>query len=184
MEFLKKHMLDEHSHPMDWFNALIPLTPSDNIEDAAAANVKGDRRTKFAMSNWAAYSNAKALLANAGEDGHIYAEKYKALTPFDINKVIGVYIIDGLSPSPQLGWKMQPQSKQPSHGCDFAATCIGSGYQQLIWSFRCFFVCQDPLVTPPSREKCPNFKVDELFRWLRFVMKEAWLLGEHVLLDE
>ena len=67
MEFLNKHGLDEHSHPMDWFNALMPLTPTNNIEDAAAANVKGDRRTKFDMSNWAAYLNTKALLANAEE---------------------------------------------------------------------------------------------------------------------
>jgi len=39
-------------------------------------------------------------------------------------------------------------------------------------------------MTPPSREKCPNFKVNELFCWLCFVMKEAWLLGEHLSLDE
>jgi len=39
-------------------------------------------------------------------------------------------------------------------------------------------------MTPPSREKCPNFKVNELFWWLRFLMKEAWLLGEHVLLNK
>jgi len=43
MEFLRRHMLDEHSHPMDCFNALMPLTPRDNIEDVTAANVKGDR---------------------------------------------------------------------------------------------------------------------------------------------
>ena len=108
MAFLRMHMLDEHSHPMDWFNALMTLTPSDNIEDGAAANVKGDKRTKFTMSNWAEYSNTTSLLVNAGEVEHIYAGKYKPLTPADINKVIGVYIIDELAPLSQLEWKMQP----------------------------------------------------------------------------
>jgi hypothetical protein len=31
------------------------LTPEDNLEDPSVANVKGDRRTKFAVSNWEAW---------------------------------------------------------------------------------------------------------------------------------
>ena len=43
-----------------------------NKEDPAAANVKGDQTTKFAVSNWTGYSNAKAMMCNAGEPGSIY----------------------------------------------------------------------------------------------------------------
>ena len=32
IHFLAKHRLDEHSHPMDWFNALMPLAPKHNLE--------------------------------------------------------------------------------------------------------------------------------------------------------
>ena len=58
-DFLKKHGLDKHSHPMNWFNALLPMTPKDNLEDPSKASVKGNRRTKFGVSNWSAYTNAK-----------------------------------------------------------------------------------------------------------------------------
>ena len=51
-DFLKRYQLNENSHPMDWFTAFMPLTPDANLEDAAVANVKGDRTTKFAVSNW------------------------------------------------------------------------------------------------------------------------------------
>ena len=57
-------------------------------------------------------------------------------------------------------------------------------YQQRHRSFRHFFACQDPLLTPPPKEQCPNFKVDEFFRWLRHIWKEAWLLGEDFSMDE
>jgi hypothetical protein len=43
---------------------------------------------------------------------------------------------------------------------------------------------QDPLMIPPSKEKCPNFKVDELFRWLRYVWKEVWVLAENFSIDK
>jgi hypothetical protein len=34
---------------MDWFLAFMPMTPDMNKEDLAAANVKGDWTTKFAV---------------------------------------------------------------------------------------------------------------------------------------
>ena len=66
--FLKKHGLDENSHPADWFNALMPLTPKDNLEHLSDVDVKGDGKTKFAISNWTPYTNQKASMENAGEE--------------------------------------------------------------------------------------------------------------------
>jgi len=182
--FLKRYGLDETSHPMDWFTALMPMTPEDNLEDPSVANVKGDHRTKFAVSNWTAYSNTKAMLCNAGDEGHIFAGKHCPFKNQDIMTMLGVYIIDGLAPSPQLVQKMQPQSKSPTHGNDRIAEALGPGYQQKHRSFRHFFATQDPLIIPPSKEKCPNFKVDEFFRWLRHIWKEAWVLAEQFSIDE
>ncbi len=50
-DFLRRYGLDENSHPMDWFTAFLPLSSKNNKEDPAIANVKGDRRSKFAVSN-------------------------------------------------------------------------------------------------------------------------------------
>eukprot|EP00956_Cyclotella_meneghiniana_P034869 scaffold109003_cov36-Cyclotella_meneghiniana.AAC.1 len=182
--FLLKHQLDEHSHPMDWFTALMPLTQSTNIEDAGAANVTGDKVTKFSVANWAAYSNLKATIVNAGQRGHIFDGKYKAFSPSDIMKMMGVLIIDGLNPSPTLESKMQSQKVNRTHGNDFIAEHIGPGYQQFYRSFRHFFACQDPLKVPPPKQSCPNVKVDELFRWMRYIFKEAWVLGKECSVDE
>ena len=59
-------------HPMDRLTAFMLLTPDDNKEDPAVANVKGDGLIKFAISNWMAYSNTKAILNGAGKEGHIF----------------------------------------------------------------------------------------------------------------
>jgi hypothetical protein len=112
---------------MDWFMAFMPLTPNMNHEDLRAANLKGDKTTKFAISNWTAYSNTKALMYNVGEPGYIFAGKFKQFKNKDILQMIGVYINDGLAPSLQLVQKMQPQNKQPTHGNDRIASVIGPG---------------------------------------------------------
>ena len=91
---------------MDWFNALLTMTPEEKLENPAVANVKGEKKSKLLISTWSAYSNAKASLANAGDKGHIFESTFKPFTPEDIIKVMRVYIIDGLAPSPMLVQKM------------------------------------------------------------------------------
>jgi hypothetical protein len=59
---------------------------------------------------------------------------------------------------------MQPQEKQPTHGNDRIASVIGPGWQQKNWSFRHFFACEDPLMTPPPTTQFPNFKIKKLFQ--------------------
>ena len=68
-----------------------------------------------------------------------------------------------------------------AHSC---LTFSGSGYQQMYREFRTFFGCQDPTTAPPPKKDCPNFKVDEFFCWLRFIWREAWVLGKEVSVDE
>ena len=153
----RRYSLDENSHPMDWFTAFMPMTPEMNREDAAAANVKGDRTTKFAVSNWTADSNAKAMLCNAGASGHIFSGKFKPFSNQDIMAMIGVYIIDGLAPSPQLTQKMQSQIQQPTHGNDRIVAVMGTGWQQKHRSFRHFCIpgCYD---AAPSKKSMPELQ--------------------------
>ena len=69
----------------------------------------------------------KASIANSGEEGHIFAGQYKPFNNNDLAHIIGVYILDGLSPSRRLIQKMQPQLNQRTHGNDFITNCIGPG---------------------------------------------------------
>ncbi len=52
--FLDKNKLDEKSHPADWQNSLLPLTPKDNLESLEDIDVKKNWRTKFSVANWMA----------------------------------------------------------------------------------------------------------------------------------
>ena len=77
--FLRQYGLDKMSHSMDWFTAFMPLTLDANLENPGIANVKGGKTTRFAVSNWTAYSNAKAMLNNDGEEGNIFFQKAPAI---------------------------------------------------------------------------------------------------------
>lgn len=72
MDFIKEHNLSRKSHLMNWFNALMTLTPGDNLETLEEVDVTGDSKTKFAISNWTAYTNTKAMLVSADQSGQIY----------------------------------------------------------------------------------------------------------------
>ncbi len=157
-DFLKRYGLNNKSHPMHWLTAFMLLTPDANKEDLAVANMKGDCRTKFAVSNWAAYSNTKVMLNGAGEEGHIFAGKHHPFTNRDTVSMLGVYILDGLAPSPQLIQRMQLQSKQPTHGNNRVAAAFGMGCQQKHRSFQYFFVCQDPFLDSSPKRQVPKLQ--------------------------
>ncbi len=101
-QFLEKYHLNERSHPDDWLNALIPLTPRDNLELIKDIDVKGNGSTKFSVSNWTTYTNCKARLSNAGEFGHQFAGRWKDIDNDDVRRFLGVIVLDGLNPSPQM----------------------------------------------------------------------------------
>jgi hypothetical protein len=81
------------------------------------------------------YSNTKAMLNGAHEEGHIFAGKHRPFTNRDIFSMLGVYILVGLAPPPQLVQKMQPQSKQPTHGNERVAAAFGMGINRNIVPF-------------------------------------------------
>lgn len=66
------------------------MTLANNLEIVPVANVKGSGTTKFAISNWTAYSNANTMPSNTGDEEHIYTGKVKQFEISDIFKMIGV----------------------------------------------------------------------------------------------
>eukprot|EP00957_Ditylum_brightwellii_P142065 10823540-Ditylum_brightwellii.AAC.1 len=76
---------------------------------------------------------------------------------------MGTYILDGLNPSPQITYKMRTQSVDKVQGNDFIAQNIGTNAELKYKIFHHFFVVQNPITTPPPKDKCPNYKVDSFF---------------------
>ena len=50
------------------------------MEHLSDVDVKGDGKTKFAVSNWTSYTNQKASMENSGEEGHLPVDGVKAGT--------------------------------------------------------------------------------------------------------
>mmetsp|Transcript_14413 Transcript_14413/g.30257 ORF Transcript_14413/g.30257 Transcript_14413/m.30257 type:complete len:556 (-) Transcript_14413:739-2406(-) len=181
-KFLEKYRLNETSHPADWVNALLPLTPSDNLESIEDVDVKGDKRTKFSVSNWTSYTNMKATIA--GERGHSVTGRWTNMTNDDVRRFLGVIILDGLNPSPEMTAKFRSQSQDLIQGNDFIHNNCGPDASRRYEMFRHYFGAQDPITSPPPRAECPNYKVHEFFNWLRYIWKKAWDLGPIVSADE
>ena len=59
----------------------------------------------------------KAVLTNTGKDGVIYRD-WKPFTSKELMKHIGVYFLQGVSPSPQVEMKFNCQATNPCNGND------------------------------------------------------------------
>ena len=105
-EFFKKYGLDRLSHPEDWLNSFLPLTPKDNFEDIGDVGATGDGRAKFAVSNWTIYTNVKGQIANDGEYGHPFAGRCSEFDNDKCRRFLGLIMLDVLNSSPNFDRKI------------------------------------------------------------------------------
>ena len=112
MESIEKHELNTDSLPHEWHDACMPKFRKESFDKVAS------------LEDWTRFTSCKAILANTGKGGSCY----KKFTPFnvdDVQKQIGVYLLNEVSPSPRVEYKMQPQSKDPVNENDIAAKSLG-----------------------------------------------------------
>ena len=112
MKWLEQNRLTENSMPAAWVNALLPLKKKP-----------GDPAAMVSMEEWATYTNLRVLLSNAGST--LYPGDFQGFTPFEIRNYIGLYMLHGLSPSPQVKQKFWPQSVDPINGSDLCFKVFG-----------------------------------------------------------
>ena len=91
------------------------------------------------MSTWTTFTNLKAGFQHAGKRGGPYEGEWKDFEPFELKKYIGVYILQGLSPSPQVKQKIRTQAEDEVNGCDFINCCLGPGAERQHNIFGWFF---------------------------------------------
>ena len=172
LEWLNENKLTIQSRPLQWFMAAMKT-------DQRGAS--GKRKSLFEL--WCTWSNAKAMLMNAGEEGSVYPT-WKKFTVAQIQKEVGLHILNGINISPRIEYKFRSQSNDPISGNDLCANAFGENAELRHREFKCFFSIQDPLVATPSRKTHPNHKVDHFFQHINKFSHESWELGSSFACDE
>ena len=142
MEFLLDNGLDENSTPQEWFKAFLPIYNG-------RTNNPTHSKTQYWTNRWANYRNLKAVLLGAGVPGGIYL----SFTPFsyqEMEQFVGLYILQGLNPSPHVDMKLSSQNEDPIQGNDLRYHMFGSNAVLQHKQFKAFFSVQDPSTAMPE----------------------------------
>ena len=82
---------------------------------------------------------------------------------FELMKHVGIYFLNGVSPSPRAELKMKPQAIDPFfNGNVIVYNAMGSNTQHCCCCFKCFFSIQDPHIAIPSRATHHNWKIEHI----------------------
>ena len=105
-QFTEKYDLNLNAHPVEWFDAFVP-----------SRNGRHGTANGFTLENMLSWTNTKARMQNSGLGG-----KYDDFQDFmleELRQHIGLYLFQGLSPSPQVEMKFQSTLVDPVNGRDF-----------------------------------------------------------------
>ena len=140
-------------------------------------NSNGGKAGGFSFAQLTSWLNSKAMLANAGAGGVCYPD----FVPFNVDETrchVRIYVLQGLSPSPQVSYKFHRQCDDPVNGNDyvFQSTDQKVNRERRHKHFKAFFSCQDPCRPSYDRDSFLNWKVRPLLQWINFVGPIAWSL--------
>ena len=144
IDFLIEHGISPSSHPAYWFDMFMPRMKRRQT---------GLNTTSIA--EFTSSTNKKAILSNAGQKG----EQYAHFQPFSVDeamKHLDVYMINGVSPSPQVAFKFESQSLNSTNDNDICYESLGSNAQKRHRDFEKYFAVQDPIKIVPPRKAHPN----------------------------
>jgi Transposase IS4/SAP domain len=186
-EISYEERLREYGIPDNIFTCLNNLkhtsTPVEFIDALLPVSANKFTRTKCSFEEWCKYTNLKAMFSFAGEKGYAYPD-FKPFTVSEIKQHIGIYLLNGLCPSPRVEMKFQPQAVDPVNGNDFVYRYFSKNAERRHRHFKAFFCVQDPRQEAPSRSHFPNWKVQDMLAHINFVSQKAWMLGQNVSVDE
>jgi hypothetical protein len=174
-EFIKANGLSKDSYPHDFANCFIPLFSKRKTAGPES----------FSIHNMMQWTNLKAVLADAGSGGSYYPN-FKPFKTKEIRQHLGLYILQGLSPSPQIEQKFRHQESDPVNGNDYAYKAFANkgSRERRHKEFKSMLAVQDPRIDTPPREDYPNWKIRPLLQWMNYIGPFAWMLGPCFSIDE
>ena len=80
--------------------------------------------TPYWMHRWANFTNKEVVMLGAGVQSGVYLT-FKVFSYLEIKRFIGLYILQGLNPSPQVEMKFSSQASDPVQGNDLCFRMFG-----------------------------------------------------------
>ena len=96
----------------------------------------------------------KAISAGVGST--MYIDDWKPFTVNELRQHFGLYVLQGLSPSPRVEYKFKPQRRDGIGGNDMIHNAFSSNADRRHKHFKAFLACCNPIIPPPSRDEYPN----------------------------
>ena len=95
-------------------------------------------------------------------------------------------MLQGISHTPRINLKIKPQGKDPIYGNGSINQYIGWGADLCHCKFKDSFLLQDPLITPPPRKECPNFKAEPFSTGflIQYISFKTYILGKNIAGDK
>ena len=128
-------------------------------------------------------TNTKAMMENAGRRG----EKYKGFEDFTKKELmahLGVYLLHGISPDPQIEIKFVLSLDDPVNGSNLCNNIFGRAGVTRQKESKTFFACVSPLLPTPPSTSHPNWKLDPLLKHMMRVEKYGIHIGQSISVDE
>jgi len=172
-EFLFENDIDIDSHPCEWFDLFMPMRKKRHNINA-----------KYTVEDLTTWTNLKSLLSNAGSGGGAYP-RFKPFSITDLTRHLGMYTLNGISPTPQVELKFGRQLEDPVNGNDmYHEVFSGKEGVRKHREFKAFFSTVDPRYATPHRDKHPNWKVNPMLKHAMDVCKKATHIGKYISIDK
>lgn len=141
-------------------------------------SVKEEMLSIDLLTRW---TNMKGTMMGAGDS--IYPD-WKPFSRDEIRKHLGLYIFNGVAPSPQIAFRFRSQIQDPIYGNDMIREAFGTNAKSRHQQFKCFFALQNPCIPTPPRKTFPNWKVRPLLKWINHVGPQCYTPGKSISVDE
>ena len=167
--FLEKNGIDHNIKPVEWVNLIIPWKKDNNREGFLDIETIAD------------HTNTRITCSTASHSIR------KPIKPFSIDEVMrhfGLYMLNGLNPSPKTSRKFNSQLEDPVQGNDMCHNDFGPNAAERHVDFKRFLTLVDPRTPSPTRKLDPNYKINPLTKQLIHMSKKVMIMGKWISVDE
>ena len=164
IDFIRKHKLSFESSPADWFNAFFPKEKTSS--------------SHLSIHDLTGWTNMKAWLTKGTQ--------FKNFDMDEIMAHLGLYMLNGIAPSPQVEMKFDSQMDNPANGNDLCYSVFGGKNKGMMRhrEFKSMFACVDPRKPTPDPKVALNWKIEPLTRHIIAISKEAMNIRKWISVDE